>query len=50
MAFRVQIRRDTALNWATNNPILLDGEFGYETDTGSAKLLARAMIPTAWTR
>ena len=38
MAFRVQIRRDTTLNWTTNDPILLDGEFGYETDTGRYKI------------
>jgi hypothetical protein len=38
MAFRVQIRRDTSLNWTTNDPILLDGEFGYETDTGRYKI------------
>lgn len=38
MAFRVQIRRDTSLNWVTNDPILLDGEFGYETDTGRYKI------------
>lgn len=38
MAFRVQIRRDTALNWSTNDPVLLDGEFGYETDTGRYKI------------
>ena len=38
MAFRVQIRRDTLLNWNTNDPVLLDGEFGYETDTGRYKI------------
>jgi len=38
VAFRVQIRRDTLLNWTTNDPILLDGEFGYETDTGRYKI------------
>lgn len=38
MAFRVQIRRDTSENWNTNDPILLDGEFGYETDTGRFKI------------
>ena len=38
MAFRVQIRRDTSLNWNTNDPILLDGEFAYETDTGRYKI------------
>jgi hypothetical protein len=38
MAFRVQIRRDTSANWNTNDPILLNGEFGYETDTGRYKI------------
>jgi hypothetical protein len=38
MAFRVQIRRDDSGNWNTNDPILLDGEFGYETDTGRFKI------------
>jgi len=33
MAFRIQIRRDTASKWTINNPILLNGEMGYETDT-----------------
>lgn len=37
MAFRIQIRRDTAANWAINNPVLLLAEMGYETDTNSAK-------------
>lgn len=31
MAFRVQIRRDTTINWNAVNPILLDGEFGLDT-------------------
>jgi len=38
MAFRVQIRRDTLINWDTNDPVLLDGEFGYVTDTGEFKI------------
>lgn len=38
MAFRIQLRRDEKNKWASNNPILLEGEFGYETDTGSAKI------------
>jgi len=38
MAFRVQIRRDTLINWNTNDPVLLDGEFGYVTDTGEFKI------------
>lgn len=27
-----QLRRDSAANWTTNNPILREGEVGYETD------------------
>lgn len=38
MAFRIQIRRDTAQKWSINNPILLDGEMGYETDTTYMKI------------
>ena len=38
MAYRIQFRRDTAANWLSNNPILLSGEFGYEYDTGNAKI------------
>lgn len=30
-------RRDTAANWATNNPTLAASEIGYETDTGNYK-------------
>ena len=37
MAFRIQIRRDTAANWAINNPVLLLAEMGYETDTNRVK-------------
>ena len=28
----IQLRRDTAANWTAVNPILEDGEAGYETD------------------
>jgi len=38
MAYRIQIRRDTSSNWTSNNPILLQGEFGYELNTGYAKI------------
>jgi len=38
MAFRVQLRRDTSAKWYLNNPILLDGEMGYETDTTFVKI------------
>lgn len=30
MGQRIKIRRDTAANWATANPILADGEQGYD--------------------
>jgi hypothetical protein len=32
------IRRDTAANWTSNNPTMLVGEIGYETDTGKFKV------------
>lgn len=32
MATKIQIRRDTAANWASGNPILLKGEPGFVTD------------------
>lgn len=38
MAYRIQIRRDTSSNWSASNPVLLQGEFGYELDTGFAKI------------
>ena len=33
MADRIQFRRDTSARWAEVNPILLDGEVGYVTDS-----------------
>lgn len=38
MAYRVQIRRGTASQWSTENPILLDGEFAIEKDTKRFKI------------
>lgn len=38
MADRIQIRRDTAANWTTANPVLAQGEEGWETDTGNMKI------------
>jgi hypothetical protein len=35
---RIQVRRDTASNWNSNNPTLLAGEHGYETDTKKYKI------------
>jgi hypothetical protein len=34
----IQVRRDTAANWTSNNPILATGELGFETDTGLFKI------------
>ena len=38
VATRIQIRRDTAANWTTANPILREGEMGLETDTLKIKV------------
>ena len=38
MATRIKLRRDTAANWLEQNPILAQGETGFETDTRTMKL------------
>jgi len=38
MADLIQIRRDTAANWTSANPILAQGELGAETDTDKIKI------------
>jgi len=38
MTTRIKLRRDTAANWVSNNPILALGETGFETDTRMMKL------------
>lgn len=38
MATQIQLRRDTAANWTAANPVLAQGEPGYETDTGKLKV------------
>ena len=38
MADMIQIRRDTASNWTSANPILAQGELGAETDTSKIKI------------
>lgn len=35
---KIQLRRDTASNWATNNPTPASGEPCFETDTGKLKI------------
>jgi hypothetical protein len=42
---RIVIRRDTAANWTAANPVLLQGEWGFETDARKLKIGDGA---TAW--
>lgn len=48
----IQLRRDTAANWTSNNPTLLAGEVGLETDTRKGKIgdgtTAWASLPYTW--
>jgi hypothetical protein len=37
MASKIQVRRDSSNNWTTTNPILSQGEPGYEIDTNKIK-------------
>lgn len=43
---QIQVRRGTAAQWTSANPTLAAGEWGYETDTGKAKIGSGS---TAWT-
>jgi trimeric autotransporter adhesin len=45
MAIKIQLRRGTAANWTSTNPILSDGEVGFESDTGKFKI---GRSNTAW--
>ena len=38
MAVQVQFRRGTAAEWTSVNPVLAQGEAGYEHDTGKFKV------------
>lgn len=38
MAVQIQLRRGTASEWTSANPILAQGEFGYESDTSKFKV------------
>ena len=38
MPTQIQIRRDSAADWTSNNPTLAQGEFGWETDTNRFKI------------
>ena len=46
MANRIQIRKDVAADWVSNNPVLALAEPGLETDTGNMKFGDGV---TAWT-
>jgi len=46
MANIIQVRRDLAANWTSTNPILAQGEIGFETDTLKIKFGDGS---TAWT-
>lgn len=37
MAIQIQLRHDSAANWTSADPLLLEGEMGIEIDTGSFK-------------
>jgi hypothetical protein len=38
MSVAIQLRRGTAEQWTTANPIIADGELAIETDTGRFKI------------
>jgi hypothetical protein len=38
MAINIQLRRDSAAQWISTNPVLLEGELGLETDTKRYKI------------
>lgn len=46
MAYQIQLRRDTAANWTSEDTVLAEGEIGLETDTGKIKIGDGV---TAWT-
>lgn len=46
MAIKIQLRRGTASQWISANPVLMEGEMGVETDTLKVKL---GNGSTAWT-
>ncbi len=35
---KILVRRDTAANWTSANPVLANGEMGFETDTNKLKI------------
>ncbi len=45
--FTFKLRRDSSTMWAAKNPILPEGEPGYETDTGRFKVGTGNIVPLA---
>jgi len=48
MAVRLQVRRDTSINWSTNNPILQVGEFGFDTTVNRFKVGIASNETSRW--
>jgi hypothetical protein len=48
MATRIQLRRDTAANWTSEDPVLASGEIGIETDASPIRFKIGDGT-TAWT-
>jgi len=48
MSTKIQLRRGTATQWTTANPVLAAGEVGYETDTGNIKVGTGTAGSGAW--
>lgn len=38
MSLKIQLRRGSSYQWSTANPILSEGEMGFETDTNKIKI------------
>jgi hypothetical protein len=38
MPYRILLRRDFSINWSHNDPVLMLGEPGVESDTGRLKI------------
>ena len=38
MSYLIQFRSDTSANWTAKNPVLAEGEPGFESNTGRLKI------------
>ncbi len=47
MATQIKLRRDTTANWELEDPVLAQGEPGYDTDTGELKIGNGSSVWTA---